>query len=55
MKRAMLVEIDPATKTSRSAIEYESPKEVTADQLPATSLSTQPRVATSSIPARARR
>jgi hypothetical protein len=35
VKRAMLVEIDPATQTSRSAVEYESPKEVTADQLPA--------------------
>ena len=34
-KRAMLVEIDPVTKTSRSCLEYESPKEVTADELPA--------------------
>ena len=31
----MLVEIDPVTKTSRSCLEYESPKEVTADELPA--------------------
>jgi hypothetical protein len=34
-KRAMLVEIDPVTKTSRSCIEYDSPREVTADELPA--------------------
>jgi hypothetical protein len=34
-KRALLVEVDPVTKTSRDCIEYESPKEVTADELPA--------------------
>jgi hypothetical protein len=34
-KRAMLVEIDPATKTSRASVEYESPKEAAADELPA--------------------
>jgi hypothetical protein len=34
-KRAMLVEIDPTTKTSRNRLEYESPREVTADELPA--------------------
>jgi hypothetical protein len=34
-KRAMLVEIDPVSKTSQKAVEYESPKEATADELPA--------------------
>jgi hypothetical protein len=34
-KRALLVEIDPVTKTSRRVVEYESPKEVTADEMPA--------------------
>jgi len=34
-KQAMVVEIDPATKTSRTCVEYESPKEAAADELPA--------------------
>jgi hypothetical protein len=34
-KQALLVELDPVTKTSRKAVEYESPKEVAADELPA--------------------
>jgi hypothetical protein len=34
-KRAMLVEIDLTTRASRSCLEYESPKEVTPDELPA--------------------
>ncbi len=34
-KRAMLVEIDRATKGSRSCVEYESPKEAAPDELPA--------------------
>jgi len=34
-KRALLVEIDPAVKTSRQAVEYESPKDAAPDQLPA--------------------
>jgi hypothetical protein len=34
-KRAMIVEFDPGTKASRSCVEYESPREVTADELPA--------------------
>lgn len=34
-KRAMLVEIDPATKSSRNCVEYESPKEAAPDELPA--------------------
>jgi hypothetical protein len=34
-KLAMLVEIDPTTKTSRACLEYESPKETVADELPA--------------------
>jgi hypothetical protein len=34
-KRAMMVEIDPVRKTSRKAVEYESPKEAAADELPA--------------------
>jgi hypothetical protein len=34
-KRAMLVEIDPVSKTSRKMLDYESPKEVAADELPA--------------------
>lgn len=34
-KRAMMVELDPATKQSRKRIEYESPKEAAPDDLPA--------------------
>lgn len=34
-KRAILVEIDPNSKTSRSCVEYDSPKEAAPDQLPA--------------------
>ncbi len=34
-KQANLVEIDPANNTSRKAVEYESPKEATADEQPA--------------------
>jgi hypothetical protein len=34
-KRAMMVEIDPVSKSSRKAVEYESPKEAAADELPA--------------------
>ena len=34
-KRAMLVEIDPVAKTGCSRIEYESPREAAADELPA--------------------
>src|SRR5271154_3552889 len=34
-KRAMIVEVDPGTKSSRSCVEYESPREVAADELPA--------------------
>jgi hypothetical protein len=34
-KRAMLIEIDPATKHSRRCVEYESPKEAAPDELPA--------------------
>jgi hypothetical protein len=36
-KRAMLVEIDPETKTSRKMVDYESPKEAAPDELPAIS------------------
>src|SRR5450432_1583483 len=32
--QALLVEIDPATKTSRKIVEYVSPKEVSPDELP---------------------
>lgn len=35
VKRAMLVEIDPATKRSRTCVEYDSPKEAAPDELPA--------------------
>ena len=34
-KRAMLVEIDPVSKTSRNCVAYESPKEAAANELPA--------------------
>jgi hypothetical protein len=34
-KRAMLVEIDPVSKSSRNCVAYESPKEAAADELPA--------------------
>jgi len=34
-KRAMLVEIDPVTRSSRNRVEYESPKEAAPDELPA--------------------
>jgi hypothetical protein len=34
-KRALLVEIDPVSKHSRSCVEYDSPKEAAADELPA--------------------
>jgi hypothetical protein len=34
-KRAMLVEIDPLSKTSRNCVEHESPKEAGPDELPA--------------------
>jgi len=34
-RRAMLVEIDPVTKTSRNCVEYDSPKEAAPDKLPA--------------------
>jgi hypothetical protein len=34
-KRAMIVEVDPVSKTSHSCVEYESPREVAADELPA--------------------
>jgi hypothetical protein len=34
-KRGMLVEMDPVVKTSRLCVEYESPKNVAADELPA--------------------
>jgi len=34
VKLALLVEVDPQTGTGRSCIEYESPKEVTADDKP---------------------
>ena len=34
-KRAMLVEIDPVTKSSRSCVEYESPKDAAPGELPA--------------------
>jgi hypothetical protein len=34
-QRAMLVEVDPITRSSRNCIEYESPKEATPDALPA--------------------
>jgi hypothetical protein len=34
-KRAMLIEIDPVTKHSRPCVEYDSPKEAAADELPA--------------------
>jgi hypothetical protein len=34
-KRAIVAEIDPVTKTSRNCVEYESPKEAAADELPA--------------------
>ena len=34
-RRAMVVEIDPVNKTSRKSVEYESPKEAAADELPA--------------------
>jgi len=34
-KRAMLIEIDPATKNSRNCVAYTSPKETAPDELPA--------------------
>ncbi len=34
-KRAMLVEIDPDTKSSRNCVHYESPREAAPDELPA--------------------
>lgn len=34
-KRAILAEIDPVTKSSRNCVDYESPKEAAADELPA--------------------
>jgi hypothetical protein len=34
-KRAMLVEIDPVTRTSRNCVAYDSPKEAAPDELPA--------------------
>ena len=34
-RRAMVVEIDPVNKTSRKSVEYESPKEAAADEVPA--------------------
>jgi hypothetical protein len=34
-KRALLVEIDPVSKHSRNCVEYDSPKEAAADELPA--------------------
>lgn len=34
-RRAMLVEIDPDTKSSRNCVDYDSPKEATPDKLPA--------------------
>ena len=34
-QRAMLVEVDPITRSSRNCVEYESPKEAAPDELPA--------------------
>jgi len=47
-KQAMVAEIDPVSKTSRTCVEYESPKEAAADELPA-SCSKPQRCATTSF------